>query len=88
MKLTLTEGMAGEKIQDIVAETDSVKEVLEHVFAWKNDLQNQKAFKIELYDKLTFDTENHRIIIDFGSWTTFMLVSDVSDEQMQQFTSF
>ena len=87
MKLTLTEGMAGEKIQDIVAETDSVKEVLEHIFAWKNDLENQKAFKIEPYDKLTFDTENHRIIIDFGSWTTFMLVSDVSDEQMQQFTS-
>lgn len=88
MKLTLTEGMAGEKIQDIVAETDSVKEVLEHIFAWKNDLENQKAFKIEPYDKLTFDTENHQIIIDFGSWTTFMLVSDVSDEQMQQFTSF
>ena len=40
MKLTLTEGMAGEKIQDIVAETDSVKEVLEHIFAWKNDLEN------------------------------------------------
>lgn len=85
MKLHLTRGMFGDKIVEIGTETENVKTVLEHIFAWKNDDVNKRQYKIESYDRLVFG--NSQIAIDFGDYATFFLVDDVSEEQKRQFTA-
>lgn len=54
MKLYLTKGMFGDKLETIGTETENVKNIIEHIFGWKNDDANKKKYKIESYDRLIF----------------------------------
>ena len=89
MKLYLTEGMfAGDMlIKEIGSETSETKKILEHIFNWKNDEENRKRFKIESYDRFVFDNKSHQIAVDFGDYRNFMLITDVDETQMKQFTN-
>ena len=84
MKLYLTKGMFGDKLETIGAETENAKNIIEHIFGWKNDDANKKKYKIESYDRLIFG--KNKIAIDFGDYMYFLLVDGVSDDQKTQFT--
>ena len=71
MKLYLTKGMFGDKLETIGAETE-------------NDDANKKKYKIESYDRLIFG--KNEIAIDFGDYMYFLLVDCVSDDQKARFT--
>ena len=84
MKLYLTKGMFGDKLETIGAETENVKNIIKHIFGWKNDDANKKKYKIESYDRLIFG--KNKIAIDFGDYMYFLLVDDMSDDQKAKFT--
>lgn len=83
MKLYLTNHMFGDRIKQIGDETENVKTILEYVYCWKNDEENKKNFKIEPYGRLIF--EDTEIVIDFGDYCTFMLITDVDETAKDQF---
>ena len=85
MKLFLTNGMFGDHLKQIGDDTDDVKRILEHIFAWKHNDDNCREYKVESYDRLIFDDKNNRIAIDFGDYMTFMLIEDVSLDERTQF---
>lgn len=69
----LTKGMFGDKTELIAEETSSPKEILEKLFAWKNDGANRKRYKIEQYDRMIFGEDG--VAIDFGDYSWFMLIT-------------
>lgn len=87
MKLFLTKGMFGEHIKQIGNDSENVKTILEHIFAWKNNDENQKLYKVEKYDRLIFNDTDGKIAIDFGDYMTFMLIEGISADKMKQFTN-
>lgn len=84
MELWLTKGLFGEKTEKL-AETECAKTVLERIFAWKHDDGNRKAYKMENYDRMLFDPKRNETAVDFGDYSTFMLIAgDGSQDIMKE----
>lgn len=83
MKLYLTKGMLGDRIKQIGDETDKVKRILEYLTFWKQDEGNRKKFKIESYDRFIFHEKS--LVIDFGDYSNFLEVSDMTEDLKKQF---
>ena len=54
MKLYLTKGMFGDRLEQIGDETKNVKTILEYIFGWKNNDEHRHQYKIENFDRFVF----------------------------------
>lgn len=75
--------MLGDHLKQIGDETDNVKKILEYMTFWKGNLENQKKYKIEPYDRIIFHEKS--LIVDFGDYSTFFEITDVNDDLKEQF---
>lgn len=83
MKLYLTKGMFGDRLEQIGDETKNVKTILEYIFGWKNNDEHRHQYKIENFDRFVFG--KNEIAIDFGDYKTFMLIDGINEELKCQF---
>lgn len=79
MKLLLTKGMfnVDNDVEIIADDMQTEKAVLEHIYCWKNNLDNQQKYHICEYDRYIFDNKNNMIAIDFGDYANFLLIDDI-----------
>lgn len=83
MRLYLTKGMFGERLEQIGDETQEVKKIIEHIYNWKNNDDHKRQYKIESFDSLTFG--KGEIAVDFGDYKTFMLIDGIDESLESQF---
>jgi len=86
MRMFMTDGMFGRCLEQIGPETDDPKKILAELQEWKSSEMNKRFYKIEPYDRFTFKDSHHEMAIDFGDYSTFMLVTG-ADSSMFKFSS-
>ena len=84
MTIDLTDGMFGKVISHL-GTAESAAEAMKIVEDWKALDSSIECYKIEPYNRLIFDDERHTVIVDFGSYETFIQISDINGDIMEQF---
>lgn len=84
MTIDLTNGMFG-KVVSHLGTAASAAEAMKIVEGWKSLDANVEHYKIEPYNRLIFDSERSAVIVDFGSYETFIQISDIDGDIMEQF---
>ena len=80
MKITVTQGMAGKKVEAIDVNCKSVEDMWEKISRWKKSKKNDENYRIAYYDRQLFNTDEHKLIIDFGDYSKFILVKCTKKE--------
>jgi len=78
MNISLTNGLGGNKVTAIATDIATYDDALDVIASWKED--NKCNYKVEPYSIMTlFDNS---IGIDFGDYSTFILIDDLSEKEM------
>ena len=85
MNLYLTNGFHGERtielLQNICYKTPN--QILNAIAEWKKSKHNKDLYRIEPYDRFTFYDDS--IVVDFGDYYTFIEITDISEDEMNEF---
>ena len=79
MNLNLTKGMDGDLVEEI-ATSDDISVLMVAMQKWKD--KNKGNYKIEPYSRFLFHKEDGKLVIDFGDYGYFLLISGIADWSM------
>lgn len=84
MKIDLTSGMFGKAVESL-GTAETAADAMKIVENWKSLDESNDCYRIEPYNRMIFDNERSIVIIDFGDYSTFIQISDIAGDMMEQF---
>lgn len=75
MKITVTKGMEGRKVEAIDLDCKTAKKAFKEIEKWKNAHASSDKYRVMHYNRVLFLEKKHRLVIDFGDYQYFILVA-------------
>lgn len=76
MDLKLTHQMDGDVVE-VIATSNDITALMAAAQKWRD--KNKETYKVEPYSRFLFHKEDGKLVIDFGDYSYFLLISGISD---------
>ena len=73
MKITVVNENS-KKVETIDLKCTSFNDAFKKIDAWKKSKANDKNYRIAYYERNIFNEKEHKLLIDFGDYSKFILI--------------